>query len=130
MVAAAVAQKNRFDVVALAVAMLAVGAARHYLWALVPAPMRGLASKCLGAVAILALLAVVVWLAGSLLVAAVAAWWAAEEAQVVLCTSWYAIEPWHVPEGAAMCSAKAGFDLGAVGIVAVSVLLWRITCKN
>ena len=110
----------------LAVVLLAVGAVRHYGWALFPDDDRGLASKGLAAVAILALIWTVVGLTKSAAVLAVSMWWSFEELQVVLCTAWFWFDPWPVATGQAMCSAKAGFDLGAVGIMAVGVLLWRL----
>lgn len=85
--------------------------------------MAGLASKALGAAAILYLLAVV-WehtRAG----AAIFLWWAWEELQVLTCTAWFMVEPWPVAQGQAICSAKLGFDLGAVGILILALVLMR-----
>lgn len=109
----------------LAMILLAVGATRHYGWALADAPMRGLASKALGAVAILCLL----WIVYSLSRAAalVLLWWAWEELQVILCSTWFAFDPWPVAQGEAMCSAKLGFDLGALGVLFISLLLLRLS---
>ena len=103
--------------------LLAVGASRHYGWALGSDATAGLASKALGAAAILYLLAVV-WeqtRAG----AAILLWWAWEELQVLTCTAWYMADPWPVAQGQAICSAKAGFDLGAVGILIIALLAMR-----
>lgn len=107
----------------LAAAMLVIGSFRHYAWALVPAELAGVASKGLGAAALLAM----IWIAyrltsGGRLLLAVAAWWSFEELQVVLCTAAWAIQPWHVPVGQAMCSAKAGFDIGALTVILVAAL--------
>lgn len=85
--------------------------------------MAGLASKALGAAAILYLLAVV-WehtRAG----AAIFLWWAWEELQVLTCTAWFMVDPWPVAQGQAICSAKAGFDLGAAGVLILSLVLMR-----
>lgn len=110
----------------LAVLLLLIGAARHYGWGLVPTPMAGLASKGLGGVAILALLWIVWRLSdGTRLVQLVVAWWVWEELQVVLCTVWFAIDPWRVLPGQPICSAKVGIDLGAFGILCVAWLLQR-----
>lgn len=109
----------------LPVLLLAIGASRHYGWALFDAPVRGLASKALGAAAILCLLWVV-WTM-SRAAALVLLWWAWEEVQVVLCSTWFAFAPWPVQPGEAMCSAKIGFDLGALGILFVALLLLNLT---
>ncbi len=117
------ARLSRADLILL----LAVGASRHYGWALGPDAMAGLASKALGAAAILYLLAVV-WehtRAG----AAIFLWWAWEELQVLTCTAWFMADPWPVAQGQAICSAKAGFDLGAVGILIIALLAMRY-CKG
>ena len=106
---------NRSD----AVILLAVGALRHYGWGLAPDELAGMAAKGLAAGAILFLLYRLYdprfW--------PLFAWWGWEEAQVALCSAWYMAEPWAVAQGQAICSAKVGFDLGAIGIVAVAFLL-------
>jgi hypothetical protein len=108
--------------------MLLIGATRHYGWALVPAELAGVASKGLGATAILALMWLVYHFAGGgRLLLAVLAWWSFEELQVVLCTAAWAIEPWHVPEGQAMCSARAGFDIGAITVIIVAGLALAVS---
>lgn len=117
---------DRSSLSKLALLLLAVGASRHYGWAIFPDEIRGVASKGLGAFAALWLLWIVVYLTRAAAVLAVVIWWSFEELQVVLCTAWYAVDPWPVEVGQAMCSAKAGFDLGAVGIMVVGVLLWRL----
>lgn len=111
----------------LAALLLAIGAARHYGWSLVPPESAGLASKGLGGAASLALLACILALRPSVPLAAVVAWYAWEDAQIVLCTVLYAVQPWPVGPGQPMCSARWGIDLGAVGIVMVAALaawLW------
>ena len=113
--AAAVARLSRSD----AALLLAVGALRHYGWGMFPPEFAGMASKALGAVAILYLL----WRLYSPAWWPLFAWWAWEEMQVVVCSAWYAVEPWTVAPGQAICSAKLGIDLGAFGIVAVAFLL-------
>lgn len=110
--------------------LLLVGAARHFGWLLAEPELRGIASKGLGAAAILALLCVVIYTRRSLPILAVCAWWIVEEVQVILCSVLWAIEPWPVPVGAAMCSARAGLDLGAISIVVVAGLAWVVTCKR
>ena len=110
---------NRSDV---AVVLLLVMGARHYLYDAWPPELRGLASKALGALALLSL----VWLVVSLVprstaVTLVALWWSIEEVQVALCSFAYMVRPWPVPVGHSICSARLDLDLGAVGIV---VIFW------
>lgn len=116
---AAVGRANRSDV---AVVLLLVMGARHYLYDAWPPELRGLASKALGALALLSL----VWLVVSLVprstaVTLVALWWSIEEVQVALCSFAYMVRPWPVPVGHSICSARLDLDLGAVGIV---VIFW------
>lgn len=114
----------------IALAMLAVAAVRHYGWEIAPPELRGLLSKALGAMAIIAL----VWIIDSLVqhwgVRLVALVWTFEQTQTVVCSAWYAVDPWHVPVGVAMCSAKAGFDLGALGVMFVALVLWRLLASR
>ncbi len=101
----------------LASALLLIGALRHYGWALVPVELAGVASKGLGAVAILSLLAL---LQPKGIAALVAAWIAFEELQVLICSAMWMREPWHVEPGQAMCSAYVGFDIGAISLCIVA----------
>ena len=110
-------RRSRSDVAAV---LLVVMAARHYLYDLWPPELRGLASKALGAFALLTL----VWLVHSLAprssaLTAVALWWSVEEVQVALCSFAYMVSPWPVAVGQSICSARLDLDLGAVGIVVV-----------
>ncbi len=114
---AAVARANRPDV---AVVLLLAMAGRHYLYDAWPPELLGLASKALGALALLTL----VWLVYSLAprssaLTAVALWWSVEEVQVALCSFAYMRWPWPVAVGQSICSARLDFDLGAIGIVVV-----------
>jgi hypothetical protein len=108
----------------LASALLLIGALRHYGWALVPAELAGVASKGLGAVAILSLLAL---LQPKGFAALVAAWIAFEELQVLICSAMWMRKPWHVEPGQAMCSAFVGFDIGSVSLVIVAALAVAVT---
>jgi hypothetical protein len=110
-----------------AVGLLLVGACRHYLWPHFPAELQGMASKGLGAAAVLYLLAVVWRLAPSRPLAWVLLWWAWEELQVLICSAAYMVEPWHVEVGEGICSARFGFDIGAAGIMFVALLAYRLT---
>ena len=94
---------------------------RHYVWDKFPAELQGEAWKLTSAVCILGLLAMV-WQAK---------WWpvfavfAFEELQVAICSAWMMADPWPVPDGVATCSAKAGFDMGAIGVMFVAFVIWR-----
>ncbi len=106
--------------------MLAVALLRHYGWEIAPPELRGLLSKALGAMAIMALVWIIDGLVRHWAVRMVALVWTWEQMQTVICSAWYAVEPWPVPVGQAMCSAKAGFDLGAVGVMFIAIALWML----
>lgn len=121
------ARKSRFE---LCAALLLIGGWRHYGWGLFDVPMRALASKASGAAAICCLLLIVWRSTGTRWMAPILLWWAWEELQVVLCSTWFIFEPWLVKPGEAMCSSKIGFDLGALGILIVAVLAFRLTLSD
>ena len=104
--------------------LLAAMALRHYAWRWVPAEHAGLVSKALGSVAALALL----WLlSGYRRPADKLAFWALvlyaiHEASAALCATWFIFDPWPILQGQALCSAKIGFDLGALGLLLVAAL--------
>ena len=104
--------------------LLAAMALRHYAWRWVPAEHAGLVSKALGSVAALALL----WLlSGYRRPADKLAFWALvlyaiHEASAVLCATWFIFAPWPILQGQSQCSAKIGFDLGALGLLLVAAL--------
>lgn len=110
----------------LAVALLAIGASRHYGWLLADVQHMGVASKALGAIAALCLLAIVWANFSSWLLTPVIVWYGFEELQTAVCSVMFLIEPWHVEAGQSMCSARIGFDIGAVGIAVVGgiAFLW------
>ena len=108
----------------LALALLLIGAARHYGWDMFPVEHRGLASKGLGGLAILSLIWIVYSLAKTKILLPVALWWSFEELQVIICSFAYIRWPWHVEPGQAICSAAAGINIGAAGILCVAWLLW------
>lgn len=111
----------------LAAGLLAVAACRHYAWQHFPIEAQGMASKGLGAAAVLVLLAVVWHGNKSRPLALVLCWWAWEEAQVLLCSFAYMQTPWVVEPGQAICSARVGFDIGAAGILAVAVIAHKLS---
>lgn len=114
---------NRLDIAA---ALLLIGASRNYGWLLVDPSMRGVASKALGAIAALCLLAIIVYYFKSKIVLLVAGFYGFEELQTATCSVMYLIEPWHVEAGQSMCSARINFDLGAVGIFIVGLLAYKL----
>jgi len=112
--------------IGIALLFLMVGALRHFLWPHFPAEMQGMVSKGCGAAAIVFLLGFTAWRErGPILL--VIAWWAWEELQTVLCSALYLQEPWEVPPGQGICSAKIGLDLGSLGILIVAGLLYYMT---
>lgn len=112
----------------LAVAVLAAGLMRNYLWNLFPIEMMGAVSKALGAAAILFLLtALYVKAKPNWPLAIVCVLWAFEELQTLICSVSYAIEPWAVQPGQSICSARLDFDLGAIGILLAAGVLYVIT---
>jgi len=121
-----VAHKNRSDLASLAAIMLAVGFLRHYGWDVFPEEHQGAASKGLGGVAMAYLIFLVAGMARDRWVWLVSAWWIWENLQVAICSFWFIASPWHIEPGQAMCSAKLGFDLGAVGMLIVAVMMWRL----
>lgn len=115
--------RSRSDLAAL---ILAVGVLKHYGWDLFEPGMKGVAAKGLNSLAMLALLGVILWLAWSWAAAMVSAWFVFEELQTVICTSAWLLKPWPLDPNRAMCSQRIDFDLGAVGIMLVCVILWRV----
>jgi hypothetical protein len=116
----------------LALGLVALTFTRYYAPWLAPADVRYLVSKSLGAMQSLVHIAVLCilaqhWMrrvAGPIMLAAAYAAW--EEAQGAICPIWYIVEPWHVPQGAAMCSARAGYDFGVLGASVAAGVVWSI----
>jgi hypothetical protein len=96
---------------------------RHYVWDKFPVEMQGSAWKLTSALCVLGLLALLY----------VRRWWpvfavfAFEEVQVVVCNAWFMFDPWPVPEGVAVCSAKAGIDFGAIGVMLVAFAMLKVS---
>ena len=107
--------------------LLGVMFLRHYGWTWASAAHRGEVSKALGAMAALALLCVISRQLGA--EDKLARWalilYAWHETSVALCATWFIFSPWPILQGQAMCSAKIGFDLGALGLLLVAVLASR-----
>lgn len=124
----AVARLSRPDW--LAAELLLIVAAREHLWALAPAQHQGVVSKMLGACMALVLLSVVYRLAQpSALLHAVLAVGAWAQLQAILCTLAFILKPWAVLPGQGMCSARVDFDLGALGLLGVAWIAWRLTVR-
>jgi hypothetical protein len=118
---AAVAQTSRHESWALACELLLIVAMREHLWPHLPAHLQGMASKGLGAALVLVLLLMVYRHAPKsralVVVLLLAAWYST---QTLICSAAYMVEPWTVPPGQGICSARIGFDLGALALVAVA----------
>jgi hypothetical protein len=127
--AVVVVQKSRPD--ALAAALMAVLVLREVGWSLAPAELQGMASKGLGAFLVLVLLAAV-WLrwprSGWLDAATGYGAWSA--LQTLLCSCAYMASPWTVPPGVGICSARVGFDLGALGLLVAALFAMRASGVN
>ncbi len=110
----------------LAAALLFIGASRNYGWMLVDPEFRGVASKALGAMAALCLIAIIAYHCSSKWVLLVSAAYGFEELQTAACSVMYLVEPWPVEVGQSICSARIGFDVGAVGIFVVGLLAYKL----
>lgn len=105
---------------------------RYYAPWLAPPEYRGLVSKSLGAAQALVYISAIclllqAWLrrvVGPIMLAAAYAAW--EEAQGAICPIWYIVDPWFVPQGAAMCSARTGYDFGLLGAFVAAAVVWLI----
>lgn len=106
--------------------ILALGVLRHYGWVPFDPELRGIASKALGGLALLGVVPFVWKAYPSRLMALVLAWWSFEALQILICSTVWAVSPWQVPTGQSICSVGIGFDLGAIGVMAIACILWRI----
>ena len=114
----------------LAAWILLLGVLRNYAPALFAIQHQGMASKGLGAVLVLGLMWLLWGRAKSRPVAIVMIWLAWEQLQIVICSAWWIYDPWVVPEGMSVCHAKTGFDIGAIGILAISIISWNLLYPN
>jgi len=116
----------------MAPALLLLAILRHYGWGMVPPELAGIVDKGLASVVITAL---IWWLWArardrSSLTFAVLCWWTWEELQVSLCSLLWALKPWQVGAGQAICSAKIGIDLGAFGLLAAGLLAYHVAVST
>ena len=103
--------------------LLLMGAALHYGWGLFPAEHQADMWNASGAIVRAILLLIVVWHIRSRAVLLIAAWFLAEEAMVAVCSLAYIAQPWQVLPGQAQCSALLSYDLGKLGLAAITLLL-------
>ena len=108
------------------VALLFIGAFRHYGWPLLPNEMQRFAWNISGSVFILTLLWALAWPAARLLVI----WLTFEELQVIACSLIRMLRPTDIGTGTAQCSALLGFNLGSVGLMMVAIVLIAQTVKT
>lgn len=125
--AAVVARPSRPD--ALAAGLMGLVVLRDFGWAAFEPAARGMASKGLGGLLVLVLLAVVWRMAGRLgMPLGWLAWpvgygaWSA--LQTVLCSASWLVDPWTVPEGQGICASRTDLDLGALALLVASV--WAV----
>ena len=113
----------------LAAPLLGLCVVRHYGWLAWAIEDRGTASKMLGSVAALGLLAIIlhlVWERVNFLLGAVFAAYAFEELQTVLWTIAYMHEPWEVAPGQSLGSSRIEFDIGAASLLGLAWLAWKL----
>jgi hypothetical protein len=108
------------------VALLFVGAFRHYGWPLLPNEMQRFAWNASGSILVLALLWALAWPAARLVVI----WLTFEELQVIACSLIRMLRPVDIGSGQAQCSALIGFNLGAVGLMLMAVALVAQTVRT
>ena len=106
--------------------ILVLGVLRHYGWVPFDPELRGIASKALGGLALLGVVPFIWKAYPSRLMMLVLAWWCFEAIQILICSTAWAISPWEVPKGQSICSVGINFDLGAIGVMLVACILWRI----
>ena len=120
---------------AIALALLALGAVRHYGYEAFPAAIAARIWNIHGA---LVMLVLVVWGAYSALrlitdrpawgriVGLIALWWVAEELLVIGCNVAWLVSPWPLAPGQSACYPLWHFDLGKLGALCAALALWRI----
>ena len=116
--------------VAFAAGLLALFAARHLGYYLFDGADRAHAWNISGAVLGLILAALAVMAVPTRVVVLICAWAAFEELQVILCSAAWIIRPWTVLPGRDQCSALVGVDLGALGLMAIMFLLFRLPVRS
>ena len=118
---AAVALTSRHESWALACELLLIVAVREHLWPRLPAHLQGMASKGLGAALVLVLLSML-WRHAPrsrplVMMLCIAAWYSL---QTLICSAAYMVQPWALQPGQGICSARVGFDLGALALVVLA----------
>lgn len=112
----------------LALALMLICCARHYLYPFVPDEVKGLVSKSMGGLGMLGLLGVVYVLRPCREVAVVGAWFAAENLLVFVCPLAYIAWPWPTEPHQSMCYSWTGLDMDKLGIaVCAGILVWLLS---
>ena len=94
----------------------------HYGYQWAPAEHAATVFNILRSLASLILLALVALAFPMRLVLLAVAGMAAEEAQVIVCGTWWLWKPWPVLPNQELCSAGLGIPLGSVGLVLIGML--------
>lgn len=110
----------------LAVWVLCIVAARHYGWQFFDPELRGIVSKALGAAAALCFLLMIYASAPSRALGVAVSFGVFEELQTVICSVSYAVAPWPVQTGQAICSARLDFDIDALGVMVLAFVLHAV----
>lgn len=100
----------------MAFVLLVFGLACCYGWQWVPASVAADVQNVLSALMALGLLVLVAMVFASREVIYVAALLGALKATVITCNTWFAIAPWPVLPGDALCSTKFNLPLGVIGL--------------
>jgi hypothetical protein len=99
-----------------ALALLLVGMALSYGWQWAPEELMGTAWNITTSVLVILLLALLGLVLASPEIWLVAALLAVFKLVVITCDVWYAVAPWPVKPGQALCSARLNLPLGVVGL--------------
>jgi hypothetical protein len=103
--------------------VLLVGFLRHYGWSWFDPAIRGDVSKALGGAALLAVVPFLWRACPTRMMLLALAWWSYEALLIVICATAYVFAPWPLEVGEPMCSGKLGFNLGALGLVIIALVL-------
>lgn len=108
--------------VGFAVALLALGALRHYGYKLAPLAVQADVQNACTALVIIAGVVYASWHMHGWLVIGIVGWWAAEELLVVLASLHYILAGSPATEAGDQMTGLIGFDLGRIGILALAIL--------
>lgn len=111
----------------LAILLLLVEACRHLGWPLFPPELQALVWNLLGAISISVMLLVIWQQNRGRYIAGVVLWALYEEGLVATCSAWRMAEDWIIPIGEGQCTAKLGPKLVSVSLLALGVLIERLS---